>query len=118
MAIKIGNIDPGIEVKIEISYIEELKITMNTFYAFSLQAKIYPRTFNFFNLHPNQEVSIAGQFHWDFLLKVKSSKKIVKYNVLSQNLKLNSYNAGDTELSFVFDDSLKRGRNINFIYTT
>lgn len=118
MAIRIGNIDPGVEVKIEISYIEELKVTMNTFYAFSLQTKMFPRTHDFVNSHKNQVVSRTEQFQWNFLLKVKSSRKIARYNVLSRNLKLNSYNGEGTELGFIFDDSLKKGRDICFIYTT
>lgn len=118
MAIKIGNIGPGVEVKIEISYIEELRVTMNTFYTFSLPRKIFPSISQDSNLHQNQVGSEAEQIQWDFLLKVKSLRKIVKYNVLSQNLKLNSYNAEGTELSFILDENSKKINNINFMYTT
>ena len=96
MAIRIGNIGPGVEVNIEISYVEELKITMNTFYAFSLQTKIFPKALDLINLNQNQAVNVVEQFQWNFMLKVKSTRKIVKYNVLSQNLKLNSYNLEGT----------------------
>lgn len=46
MILKIGNIEPNEKVMIEISYIEELTLSMNTFYRFALPVKNSPRFFN------------------------------------------------------------------------
>lgn len=42
MTIMIGNIDPGTVVTIELTYIEEMKLSLNTFYRFDLFNKFWP----------------------------------------------------------------------------
>ena len=46
MKINIGNVPPKGSVKIEISYIEELGIVLNTFYTFNFLSKLSPRYMN------------------------------------------------------------------------
>jgi hypothetical protein len=46
MQINIGNVPPKEIVKIEISYVQELGIVLNTFYAFNFLSKISPRYVN------------------------------------------------------------------------
>lgn len=46
MVIRIGNVNPKTEVKIEICYLEELKLHLNTFYCYELQTKMTPRYLN------------------------------------------------------------------------
>ena len=46
MKINIGNIPPKESVEIEISYIEELGIALNTFYSFNFLSKLTPRYMN------------------------------------------------------------------------
>lgn len=52
MTINIGNIGPGEKVSIEVSYIEELALSLNTFYRFAFPVKNNPR---YMNAIPDQQ---------------------------------------------------------------
>ena len=43
MKVKLGNIMPGQEIKIKMSYIHAVSVVLNTFYEFKLTTSITPR---------------------------------------------------------------------------
>jgi hypothetical protein len=82
MKINIGNIPPNESVDIEIAYIEELGLALNTFYTFNFLSKLSPR---YVNSIPKQDLinafrkpvkTVGGSFEWDFRMRVRSSRKI------------------------------------------
>lgn len=46
MKLRIGNVDPKTEVQVEISYLQELALSYNTFYRLQIFGTISPRYLN------------------------------------------------------------------------
>ena len=46
MILQMGNLGPGEEVSVEITYAEELSLSLNTFYQFTLVTRHTPRYIN------------------------------------------------------------------------
>lgn len=123
MSVMIGNIAPKEEVKIQISYIEELGITLNTFYRFDLISKVYPRFINTISKQDmlatfrNNAQTVRGQFQWNFQLKIKTTRKIVAFKSTTHKLKIVGKNDAETSLELTMDnDTLDR--DFSLIYTT
>jgi hypothetical protein len=85
LTLQIGNLAPGEEVLIEISYAEELSLCLNTFYQFNFLPKTTPRYVNaippqdYLNAFRNTVKTVEGDFEWDFRLKVRASRKVIAY---------------------------------------
>jgi hypothetical protein len=98
MIIQLGNITPGEEVKIELSYTEELTLSLNAYYKFELPAKLNP---TFLDKIPEKDLlstfrstvqTATGTFSWDFQLKLASSKKIRHFESASHKLRIDQTN--------------------------
>lgn len=71
-----------------------MSLSLNTFYKFDLPAKLYPRYSNsipqqdYINSFRKKEMTINGEFEWNFVIKLTSSKKITNYQSHTHKLKL------------------------------
>ena len=82
MNLEIGNIGPETEVKISISYLQELTVEQNTFYQLRLPSTISPR---FMNGRVGRRVpdkshkvqSVSGEYTWSFKVTLQTTHKIV-----------------------------------------
>ena len=124
MILKIGNIEPKETVKIEIGYIEELSLTLNTFYKFTLPIKMSPRFFNSIpkiSLKNSFKKSVAvnhQSFSWDFNLRVRSSRKIISQKSSSHSIKVLKTNDTNTDVSLTFENGHILDKDFVFTYTT
>ena len=122
--LQIGNIDPGESVTIELSYSEELTLTMNTFYQFTLPTKLNPRFFstmplpNYLNAFRARNKQVKADFSWDFKLKLTTSRKVTAYQTTSQTLAVEGKNDAATEHCFTLAPGQTLTRDFVFMYTT
>ena len=79
--IKLGNIMPGQQIIIKMSYIHPVSVVLNNFYEFKLTTSITPRYVS--KLEPRQIVfrptfdkHMEGVCSWFLSIKIKSSRKI------------------------------------------
>ena len=96
MNMEIGNVPPGEELMIEISVMQELELTQNTFYRLYVPSRIVPRYVmkRFANLEGKKEEkkSSWGEFTWSFKVNLKTGRKVIfhdspthKMETLNQN---------------------------------
>ena len=82
MKVKIGNIERNEEVKINISFIHEVSLVLNTFYEFRLPTTITPRYISrrdYKYVHESfgaNAASYRGICYWNINIKIRSSRKL------------------------------------------
>lgn len=109
MNLNVGNIAPESEVKICISYLQELNVEQNTFFQFHLSSTISPRyMFNFpgkrAQMQNIQKVqNVEGHYTWNFKITLITTRKIVFHKCSTHDLGLISQNPDSTELTFVME---------------
>lgn len=108
MRLRIGNVAPLGEVKVEISYMQELTITYNTFYKLQILGTISPRYMNHiakedFSKSYAQESSLThthGTFNWNFRIKLKTTRKVKFFASQTHVILLEHKNDTATEYTF------------------
>jgi hypothetical protein len=115
MKISIGNIAPSEEVRIEIALTEELPISVNTFYRYSLKSTLHPQL----NQLAEELLGVQKSAHeWTCKLRVRSSRKVVAYQSPSHKIELEKRNDADTDLSFTVVPSADLSTEFTFLYST
>ena len=94
--------DPDSSVRIELCYLQEIGLTLNTFYQLHMVATISPRYMNYI---PGEVVKAGlrsdgarskGEFYWNFRISLKTSKKTIFFDSHSHDVELVSQNEGKT----------------------
>jgi hypothetical protein len=115
MNLKIGNVPPKTTVKLTISFMQTLDVSLNVFWRLCVQAFIWPR-------YINDATSVRpascqpGHFSWTFKVELKSSKKIAYHH--SPSHKLNELARSPNELTLVLPQSEVPSKDFIFTYTT
>ena len=71
---------------------EELTLSLNTYYKFDLPARVFPRYINriperdYINSFRKDVKNVSGSFSWDFKLTIVSSRKIKEFDSVSHKL--------------------------------
>ena len=95
---EIGNLGPGEEVKINISYLQELNVEQNTFYQLHIPSTISPRYMNELSWkhYVDNHKKIKSKYTWNFKIKILTYRQLTYYMSLSHNLHLISQNDAKT----------------------
>lgn len=122
--LKVGNIAPQQEVKIEVMYLQELSLSYNTFYQLHLPATITPR---YLSHIPQEEVlagfrkssvKTEGTFNWSFTISLRTTRKVTFYGSHTHNLQLVSQNDNSTESVITLVQACIPNKDFVFSYTT
>lgn len=103
MNLKVGNIGPKESVKIEISYLQELSLSCNTFYQLHLMGTISPRYMRYIPEEMikaglrNEGAKASGRFYWNFTISLKTSRKAIFFDSNSHDIQLVSQNDPQTQ---------------------
>ena len=88
---------------IELSFSQELSLVMNTFYQFTLPTHIHPKYLHslpqpdLLNTFRLQRKNSQAVFSWDFRVRVTTTRKLISYHSVEQQLAVESKNDGGTE---------------------
>lgn len=97
----IGNIPPETKVVITISFVQEMTLSVNTFYRIQIPSTISPRYMNSVPLSqvkknqletpllmdPNTKISQLPEFTWNFKINLWAHRKIAYFNSTTHKLK-------------------------------
>lgn len=122
----IGNIPPQTEFSVKVGYLQEMQISMNTFYRLLVPSTISPRYLNKVeNIlkvpeHMQQKGELSGKadFTWSFKIDLRTSRKVVLCQSPSHKIKMISQNKECTESLFVMENSELPNRDFTLLYTT
>ena len=119
MKMEIGNLGPGEELKVSISYLQELNVEQNTFYQLHIPSTISPRYMNDINGRRWTEnvQSVQGMYTWTFKITLLTSKKLAYYVSHSHNLQLISENAEKTETILCLAKEEKPNVDLSLLFT-
>lgn len=100
MNFEIGNIPPQSEFNIKISMLQEMKISLNTFYQLIIPSTISPRFMNKINgeakisEHQIQKGESSGKpdFTWSFKIILKTTRKAIFFDSPTHNITLLNQN--------------------------
>lgn len=115
MNLKIGNVPPKSTVRLTISFMQTLDVSLNVFWRLCIQSFIWPRYINDASATRPPTYS-AGHFTWAFKVELKSSKPIVYCH--SPTHKLAELNKGSAEMTLVLPQSEVPSTDFVFTYTT
>jgi hypothetical protein len=124
LTLQLGNLGPGEEVVIELHYAEELCLCLNTFYQFNFVTTHTPRYVNSIPLQDYLSAfrktvkTIAGDFEWDFKLRVKASRKITAFKSTTHALVEEGKDDAGTDIKFTLAKGEAFTKAFSFIYTT
>ena len=88
--LKIGNVPPQQKVSIEISYLQELKLSCNTFYKLEIEKSVFPKFVD------TNSKSKGKDFEFNFKINLRTSRKLLFSQSSSHKLQLVSQNDAKT----------------------
>ena len=123
MNMEIGNIPPKTELTVVISFMQEVSISLNTFYKIQIPSNISPRYSStlFERLEKDRKEGkkeVQGNFTWNFKVEVKTTRKLVFFKSPSHELSCLSQNKDATETILVMNEACLPNKDFTFIYTT
>lgn len=124
LALQLGNLGPGESVAVELVYTEELALSLNTFYRFTLPQRNIPALFAFLLRDDlarafRQPAKLEdGEFEWDFRLRLHTDRKVAAFRSLSHQLVLEKANDQKTELQLTLAPGEALHKAFEFIFTT
>ena len=119
-----GNVPPKENVKIELIYLQELSLSVNTFYQLHMTGTITPRYFNYIPQeqilygYRNEEARVKGQFYWNFKITLKTSKRLVHFDSHTHPIALLSQNNEGTETVLVMEKAAVPNKDFSLSFTT
>lgn len=126
--LEIGNIPPQTEFTITIFMLQEMQISLNTFYKLQIPSTISPRYMQRSDYNEQVEVpkqvknktnlSAKPDFKWSFKIDLITTKKVIFFNSPSHNITLLNQNPNVTEILLVMDQSQIPNKDFTFLYTT
>jgi hypothetical protein len=122
--LKVGNIAPREEVRIELVFMQELTLANNTFYQLRLFGTISPRFLNhipkesFLEGFRNPSAKSTGAFYWNFSISLRTCKKVVFFDSNSHDISLVSQNEPQTSLELAMEKTAVPNKDFLFTYTT
>jgi hypothetical protein len=120
MNMEIGNVGPNEEVKISVSYLQELNIEQNTFYQFHLPATISPRYMNSDHVgkpFDGKVTSAIGEYTWSFKVTLLTSRSLVFCKSTSHELTQTSQNQSKTETVLTLAKKEKPNKDFFLLFT-
>ena len=124
LAMQLGNLGPGEAVTVELVYTEELALSLNTFYQFTLPQRSLPTLFTFL-LRDDLVLSFrkpavleSGEFEWDFRLRLRTDRKVTSFRSLTHQLTLEKANDQRTDLQLTLSAKETLHKPFSFIFTT
>lgn len=124
MNLEIGNIPPHTDFTINISFMQEMSISLNTFYKIQIPSTISPRyTDSIYHAiekarKENKKAIGKAEFTWSFKIDVKTTKKVSFFNSPSHEITLISQNEERTETLLVMAEASLPNKDFTFLYTT
>ena len=93
MNLEIGNIPPNTEFTLYISFIQEMHLSMNTFYRIQIPSTISPRyASNYFEMLEKDKKSdkkkVEGDFTWSFKIELRTTRKTIFFDSPSHDVNL------------------------------
>lgn len=124
LALQLGNLGPGEEVTVELVYTEELALSLNTFYQFTLPQRSLPALFTLLQQDDlarsfrKPAVLEKEEFEWDFRLRLRTDRKVVSFRSLTHKLTLEKANDQSTDLQLTLGEGETLHKAFCFIFTT
>ena len=126
MNLEIGNIPPKSEFTVSISFMQEMRMSLNTFYKVQVPSTISPRytSHAFEQLEKDRKARLEGSkvaepnFTWSFKVEVRTTRKLIFFDSPSHDLTLISQNQSATETVLVMSQASLPNRDFSFLYTT
>ena len=89
---------------IEVSYLQELSLAVNSFYQLTMAGTISPRYMNYIPGESlkaglrNEGAKVKGDLYWNLRISLKATRKVVFFDSQTHNIDLVSQNDKGTEL--------------------
>ncbi len=122
--LKVGNIGPREEVRIELVLMQELTLANNIFYQLRLFGTISPRYLNHLPKQAllegfrNPTAKASGAFYWNFSISLRTSRKVVFFDSNSHDIALVSQNEQQNTLELAMEKAAVPNKDFVFTYTT
>ncbi len=124
--LEIGNIPPKTDFTVRISFLQEMKVSMSTFYSLEVPCTISPRYMNKVegvtkvseHMKHKGQSSGPSSFTWSFKIELTTTRRAVFFDSPSHNITLLSQNDKGTETVLVMEKSEKPNKDFKFVYTT
>jgi hypothetical protein len=102
--LEIGNIPPKSEFTVTISFLQEMNISLNTFYKIQVPSTISPRYMNFVERRMKElkqkkdpkAVEGKAEFDWTFKIDLITTRKVLFFDSPSHNITLLNQNEKGT----------------------
>ncbi len=119
MNMEVGNLGPGEELKITISYLQELTVELNTFYQLHIPSTISPRYMTDYagRRWVENAQTVQGEYTWTFKITLLTSRKLAYYISHSHNLQLISENPEKTETILCLAKEEKPNVDLSLLFT-
>ena len=123
MNLEIGNIPPKSDFTVSISFMQEMKMSLNTFYKVQVPSTISPRysahAFERLEKDKKEGSKVAkGDFTWNFKVELRTTRKLIFFDSPSHDLTLISQNDQATETILVMSQASLPNKDFTFLYTT
>ena len=126
MNLEIGNIPPKSEFTVCISFMQEMRMSLNTFYKVQVPSTISPRytSHAFEKLEKDKKANkegskvAQGNFTWSFKVELRTTRKVIFFDSPSHDLTLISQNEQGTETVLVMSQASLPNKDFSFLYTT
>lgn len=124
LTLQLGNLGPGEEVTIELHYVEELSISLNTFYQFTFVPRLTPRYVNsiphndILSAFRNSVKTVGGDFEWDFRLSLRTARKITSFKSPTHALVTEKSDDLGTEYAFTLGKGESMNKAFSFLFST
>ena len=123
---EIGNIPPQSDFTVTISMLQEMKISLNTFYKLYIPSTISPRYMNRINgenkVSEHQikkgESSGKADFTWTFKVDIQTTRKLLFFDSPTHDLTLLNQNEKGTETLLIMEKSEIPNKDFTFVFTT
>ena len=122
--LKVGNIGPREEVRVELVFMQELSLANNTFYQLRLFGTISPRYLSHLPKETllegfrNPTARATGAFYWNFSISLRTSRKVVFFDSNSHDVTLVSQNEQQNALELAMEKAAVPNKDFVFSYTT
>ena len=109
---------------IEISYLQELSLAVNSFYQLTMAGTISPRYMNHIPGEKlkaglrNEGAKAKGNLYWDFRISLRTARKVVFFDSHTHEIDLVSQNDPCTETELALGKSCLLNKDFVFSYTT
>ena len=124
LTLQLGNLGPGEEVAVELCYAEELSVSLNTFYQFTLVPRLTPRYVNslpaehLLSAFRRTAKTAAGEFEWDFRLSLRAARRITSFVSPSHVLATEHRDDVGTEYRLTLAQGQTLAQPFSFRYST